>query len=160
MQISGEAEVEAAAADVWALLVDPGRVAACIPGVEEVHEVDPTTFTGVVIAAVGPLSGRFAFRAGITEADPPAWLIAEIDGTDNVSRSTVRTRLAIRLEELAPERTRIRYVATVVTEGRLAIVGDMILRATAGAMFAQFARRLRDQFPGRSAPDPRPTGVA
>lgn len=154
MQISGVADIEAAREDVWAFLLDPGRVSACVPGIEEVREVGPATFTGVMTAAVGPLTGHFAFRAAIAEADPPASLAAEIDGTDDLSRSTVRTRLAIRLEPLAAERTRLRHDATVDIDGRLAIVGDMIVRATAGAMFAQFVRRMGDELALGSGPAP------
>lgn len=160
MNIAGATEVRASVGDVWAFLLDPNRVAACIPGAEQVRQVDPQTFTGVVTAAVGPLSGHFAFRTVIDQTDPPTALTAWIDGTDDVSRSTVRTRLAVRLEELAPDRSELRYEAVVTTEGRLAIVGDMILRATAGAMFAQFARRLGNDLAGDAHRDPRLAGAS
>jgi carbon monoxide dehydrogenase subunit G len=158
MRISGEAEVAAARADLWALLLDPVRVAACVPGVEEVDQVGPSSFTGAIRASVGPLSGRFAFQASIEETEPPARLTARIEGTDDISRSTVRTTLVLSLDAPDPLRTRLRHDATVDVEGRLAIIGDMILRATAAAMFGQFVRRVGDEL-GRS-PTGGPAGPA
>ncbi len=50
-----------------------------------------------------------------------------------------------RSSSLTPGRTRLTYRATVTTKGRLAIIGDMVLRATAGVMIGQVTRCLRDR---------------
>lgn len=39
----------------------------------------------------------------------------------------------------------MRYKATVTIKGRLSILGEMILRATAGAMIGEVAKRMRAQ---------------
>ena len=137
--------VEASPADVWALLLDVDRFASCIPGVEQVTPVDDRTFDGTILAAVGPMSGSFAFRASIIEAEQARALAARVVGTDSVTRSTVNADLMMTLNPLAATRTELTYHTTVDVQGRLAILGDMVLRATARMMLREFAARLRRQ---------------
>src|SRR5581483_11397808 len=91
---------------------------ACMPGVENVTQVDDRTFDAAIAASVGPISGRFNFRAHIVESNPPTEMAAQ---------------------------TALAYRATVEVKGRLAILGDMVLRATAALMMEEATRRLRAQ---------------
>jgi carbon monoxide dehydrogenase subunit G len=49
------------------------------------------------------------------------------------------------LDPLSAEQTALAYQANVEVKGRLAILGEMVLRATAALMVEEASRRLREQ---------------
>jgi hypothetical protein len=141
----------APAAVVWDRLLDPHTLAACIPGAEEVTQLDARTFSAAIQASVGPISGKFAFRAQIVDCQPPSQLTARVEGVDSVTRSTVHSDTVLTLEPLGPAETALRYQATVQIHGRLAILGEMVLRTTAALLLAECARRLQEQVAGHAS---------
>jgi uncharacterized protein len=137
--------VAAPAERVWAFLLDPNCIAACMPGVENVTQIDDRTFDAAISASVGPISGKFAFRAHIVESNPPTEMAAHVDGVDSVTKSTIKVQMDMALDPLGPDETALAYRATVDVKGRLAILGEMVLRATAALMIEEATRRLRAQ---------------
>jgi carbon monoxide dehydrogenase subunit G len=135
--------IDAAAQTVWDFLLDVERSSACVPGVKRVQVVDDRTFDGAIEARVGPIAGEFAFRAEIVESDPPRQLRAEVKGTDSVTKSTVEMSVTIALRALDASTTELAHHADVQVRGRLAILGDMVLRATATLILEDFGKRLR-----------------
>jgi carbon monoxide dehydrogenase subunit G len=145
LRFSDALTLEASPRAVWDLLLDPDRFAACIPGVQHVSRVDERTFDGAILASVGPMSGTFDFRATIVDSQALEALAARVDGTDSVTHSTVAADMQMRLRQGTPEQTELRYETTVEVDGRLALLGDMLLRATGTVMLREFGARLRRQ---------------
>jgi carbon monoxide dehydrogenase subunit G len=137
--------------EVWEFLLDPDRFASCIPGVEQVRRVDDRTFDGTILASVGPISGSFDFRARIVESTPPSELAATITGTDSVTKSTMTTDTTVRLTEADGGQTELDYQAQIEIGGRMAILGDMVVRATATLLVEEFMKRVREQLEGKAA---------
>jgi hypothetical protein len=145
MNFDGKVMVEAQRAKVWDFLLDVNRFASCVPGVEEVTQLDERTFDGSISARVGPISGSFSFRASIVDSKPPDELTARVEGKDSVTSSTLNGLMNMSLRGNAPDRTELVYSANIEVKGRLAILGDMILRATAALILDEFIRRLKSQ---------------
>ena len=143
MNFEGSIAIKAPREKVWELLLDIDRFSACVPGVEEVTQVDERTFDGVIQATVGPMSGKFSFRAQIVESTPPSEMVTELNGTDSVTKSTVRSTTRMTLNAISEQQTDLRYASTVDIQGRLAILGDMVMRATATLILEEFANRVR-----------------
>jgi carbon monoxide dehydrogenase subunit G len=137
--------LDAPAARVWELLLDVNRFAACMPGVDEITQIDDRTFDGVMTARVGPVAGKFAFRAQIVESDPPRELAAKVEGTDSVTKSKLTADMSMTLTPQGEGQTQLSHRATVEMHGRLAILGDMVMRATASLLIDEFGKRLRQQ---------------
>jgi carbon monoxide dehydrogenase subunit G len=145
MKLEGAIDIAAAPDAVWTMLIDPVDLAACVPGVGEVRQIDDRTFEGTVRAAVGPIDGNFSFRSVMTRVDFPDGLVVDVEGTDSMTKSRVLAHIEAAVVATAPDATTLTYRATVSTKGRLAIIGDMVLRATAGVMIGQVTRCLRDR---------------
>jgi len=143
--LEGKIEIRAPARDVWDFLVDIDRFASCVPGLERATQIDDRTFEGVVGAAVGPISGKFTFRSTIVESAPQASMTVQTDGTDSVTKSAVGAKLIVQLTESADNRTEMDYRADIAIKGRLAILGDMVMRATGALLLEEFARRLKEK---------------
>ena len=145
MILEGKIEIRAPAREVWDFLVDIDRFASCVPGLERATQIDDRTFEGIVGAAVGPISGKFTFRSTIVESAPPGSMTVQTDGTDSVTKSAVGAKLVVQLAENAEKRTEMDYRADIVIKGRLAILGDMVMRATGALLLEEFARRLKEK---------------
>lgn len=137
--------IHAPAEDVWDFLLDVNRFSACMPGVDQITQVDERTFDGQITASVGPMSGKFSFRANIVESKPPTELAARVEGTDSVTKSTLTADIGMTLTAMGERETQLRQQANIEIKGRLAILGDMVVRATASLLLDEFGKRLRQQ---------------
>lgn len=143
MKLDGRIEIAAPPRAVWDLVVDPVSLAACVPGVRDVRQLDDQTFAGSITAAVGPIEGDFSFTSVLARAVFPDDLEIQVQGTDSVTKSRLEANVQVSLSEFTTGATVLTYRATVNVKGRLAILGEMILRATASLMIAQVTRCLR-----------------
>lgn len=130
-----EAPVEA----VWALLEDVQRMAACVPGIENVEEVGPDTYNGALRIKIGPISAAFAGQVTITERTPLERLVAEVAGQDKSSASLVKATFTGQLNRVDTS-TQLDYEMDIALRGRLAQFGLTVVQATAKKMTADFAR--------------------
>jgi hypothetical protein len=126
----------------WDFLIDINKFSTCLPGIDEVTQIDDKTFDGIISAAVGPISGKFNFRSTILESKPPEQMVVQTVGTDSVTKSTVNADMTVDLRQVSEAKSQMDYKADVKINGRLAILGDMVLRATATLILQEFARRL------------------
>jgi carbon monoxide dehydrogenase subunit G len=145
MKLDGSIEIAAEAARVWAAIVDPVSLASCVPGVRGVRQVDDRTFEGSITASVGPIDGDFSFTSVLAEVNFPDRLVVAVEGTDSVTKSRLTADVTASLAEGAADRTVLSYHAVINVKGRLAILGEMVLRATAGVIIGQVTRCLRER---------------
>jgi carbon monoxide dehydrogenase subunit G len=143
MRFGGQVQVAAPVEAVWAVVVDPTSLATCVPGVHDVSRVDARTFEASVSASVGPIDGQFAFTAVITDQRPPTHLVVRVNGSDSVTRSRLEATVDVALTATDDHESTLVYEAMLKVHGRLAILGEMVLRATAGVMIDQVTRCLR-----------------
>ena len=142
MIFDGKIDLNVPIEEAWDFLIDINKFSACLPGIEEVKQIDDKTFEGVLSASVGPISGKFSFRSTIVESQPPNQMAVRTEGTDSVTKSTVNADMMVDLKKVAEQKTEMDYKADVKIKGRLGILGDMVLRATATLILQEFARRL------------------
>lgn len=152
MILEDSIRIDAPAQDVWDVLLDVDAIAGLMPGVESVTQIDDRTFDGTIVASVGPIAGTFSFRARILDSIPPRSMTAEVLGNDSVTNSTVRVDTGFTLAAADDRATDLAYRADVQIQGRLAILGDMVLRATAALILEEFAKRLRQRVTGDGQP--------
>ena len=69
-------------------------------------------------------------------------MVVRTEGTDSVTKSTVNADMTVDLRKLTDNKTQMDYKADIKIKGRLAILGDMVLRATATLILQEFTRRL------------------
>lgn len=142
MIFDGKIDLDVPAEKAWDFLIDINKFSTCLPGIDEIKQVDDKTFDGMISATVGPISGKFSFRSTIIESRPPEQMVVRTEGTDSVTKSTVNADMTMNLVRAADDKTEMNYRADVQIKGRLAILGDMVLRATATLILQEFARRL------------------
>jgi carbon monoxide dehydrogenase subunit G len=152
VKLAGQIEIAAPADRLWSLINDPIALASCIPGVQNVRQIDGRTFGGSITAAVGPMEGHFEFTAVIEESTFPSALVVELSGVDSMTNSQLVATVRSSTESIDPLRTRLVYAAVINIKGRLAILGEMVLRATASVMIGELLKCLKARLEAVSAP--------
>ena len=142
MILDGKIDLNVPAEKAWDFLIDINKFSTCLPGIDEVKQIDDKTFDGIISATVGPMSGKFNFRSTILESRPPEQMVVRTEGTDSVTKSTVNADMTVDLRRLSDTKSQMDYKADVKIKGRLAILGDMVLRATATLILQEFTKRL------------------
>jgi carbon monoxide dehydrogenase subunit G len=153
MNISGEHRLSADRERVWTALHDPEILRGCIPGCEDVQAVGSDQFVGRLMARVGAVSTVFTGRLFISdESFPKGWqLNAHAESpTAGWADGTARIHLAS-----VAGGTVVTYRLHVDPGGRLASVGDRLLRAVAVRMANDFFTRLTELLmPSEPAKEP------
>jgi uncharacterized protein len=142
MILDGKIDLNVPAEKAWDFLIDINKFSTCLPGIDEVTQIDDKTFDGIISATVGPMSGKFNFRSTILESRPPEQMVVRTEGMDSVTKSTVNADMTVDLRRVSDTKSQMDYKADVKIKGRLAILGDMVLRATATLILQEFTRRL------------------
>ena len=142
MIFDGKIDLEVPMQKAWDFLIDIKKFSTCLPGIDEVKQIDDKTFDGIISATVGPISGKFNFRSTIVDSRPPEQMVVRTEGTDSVTKSVVNADMTVDLRSLSDTKSHMDYRADIKIKGRLAILGDMVLRATATLILQEFTRRL------------------
>jgi carbon monoxide dehydrogenase subunit G len=131
---------------VWPVMVDIGRIASCIPGLERVDERETLKlYHAVMKQKVGPFKLEVPATIVVEEHAEPDFLRARAQGRDKFTGTTMDAVLHIRLASSAEGGTRLDVEATLQIAGRLASLGYSIIKKKAEENFAEFETRLRSQ---------------
>src|SRR5690348_5064480 len=113
MIFDGKIELEVTVQKDWDFLIDIIKFSTCLPGIDQVNQIDDKTFDGVISAAVGPISGKFNFRSSILESRPPELMVVRTEGMDSVTKSTVNANMTVDLRAISEAKTEMDYKADV-----------------------------------------------
>ena len=138
-----EFEVGAPIDTVWEFLLDPARLAPCIPGCDDLRVEDERTWRLRLTVKVGFLSTTQEVKLTITEANPPRHLVSVGRGEDKKLGGRTEVKTTLDLASVEPDTTRVRYRSEARVLGALGSVGDAVMRVKAGQMAAEFAARVR-----------------
>lgn len=144
MVIQDSFEVNAPVDEVWAVLQEIPRLGGLFPGVKQIEQLTPVSYRGELIVKVGPLRSSFRGEARILEQDPPKRIVAEVQGEDRATQTTVKVQFDGSLSPV-PEGTRLEYTADIALRGRLAQFGTAVIHTTAKRLTAEFANKLREE---------------
>lgn len=119
---------------------DAARVAACVPGVQDLIEVSPNTYTAVLVVRLGPIRATFQGSVAVDYSEAPARLTATGEGRDRSTGSIAKVSGSADLAETSPGVTTVTAVADLALRGRMAHFGTGVIRAAAGEMVNEFAK--------------------
>jgi uncharacterized protein len=120
---------------VWDFLLDPERIAPCLPGCESLEVEDAKTYRVRLTVKVGFLSTTQSLKVEIVESDRPRHLVS-------LARQ-VEVRNTLDLAPAAGSGTLVRYRSEVRVLGRLGSVGDAVMKVKAKQLAGDFAANVR-----------------
>ena len=128
---------------VRAFLDDVLAAARCLPGLEDIQAIEPDVYEGRVRVRIGPLGLNIAGRARLERGDDADGWRLQGEGRDGRAGAGVKASLEAHLAELAPDQTEVKLSADVQLSGRLAELGQPLIKRKADAMVQDFAENLR-----------------
>ncbi|HEY4769449.1 MAG TPA: SRPBCC family protein [Myxococcales bacterium] len=148
---------------VWSFLIDPERVARCLPGAAITGKLDDKTWQGTMTVKVGPVSSSYKGKVAFEKLDPSS-RTAEIvaQGQDVRGRGGADLRLTSTLAQKAPGETEVTTTSRVNITGILAQMGRGMVQDVSDQMFQIFSQRVRAELESAApatAPAAAPTAV-
>ena len=142
MEFEKATTVAAPIGRVWQMLLDPGVMGACVPGMESIDVVSDTEYLVNIYVKVSFVSARFKVRTRIVETQPPRYLRSEGAGEDSSLANSLRQSSEVFLTDQGGEATELRMKLKVEVCGRLGGFGMNIIKTKADRMWEDFGRNL------------------
>ena len=142
MKFSGELIVKAPREEVFDRLKDAQFFAACVDGVRDLKEIDPTHYAASFETKIAYIKFRFEVAVEMTRADRPEAIAAKIEGKPHGIVGRLSATSAASFVE-KDGGTAIQYVVEASLTGRLGSIGQPVLKSKAKEMERQFVQNLR-----------------
>ena len=147
-------QVRAPIATVWQFMLDPQKVAACMPGAVLEQVVDERTFLGAIKVKIGAITTSYKGRLQLTDVDEAAHSIKMKGEGRETSGGTAKASLASHMKALPDGGTEVVAEASVDLTGRIMQVGRGMIQGVSHQLFLQFVSAAQAQLeraPGRPA---------
>ncbi len=145
MKLNGAVIVNAPMEQVWNLFMDPTQLCRVIPGCEQARQLDETHYEAVLSVKVQFMTIRSNARGTLLKAEPPQHLVVELMGEPVAMAGAFRAQVSIDLSAIA-DATNVQYAMDLTMLGRLASLGEAIVRSTSRQLTAQFANNVSQFF--------------
>ena len=141
MQLSDSRDISADRETVWAALLSPEVLKACVPGCQEMTGSPEEGFEAVVVQKVGPVKATFKGQVTISNVNKPDSLTLSGEGKGGAA-GFAKGGADVRLEDIE-DGTRLHYEVEAKVGGKLAQLGSRIIDGFAKKMADNFFSRLQ-----------------
>lgn len=144
MDFKIDVTLPAEAAKIWLVFFDVQRVAALIPGCENVVEKEVlTSYSAIMKQKIGPFKLEVPTEIVVDERQEPKLVKLRATGRDKFTGTTLNMSLAVALDALPEGGTRLGVDSTVQVSGKLATLGYPVVKKKSEELFVEFEKRLR-----------------
>ncbi len=152
-EISQSFTLNAPIADVWEFLVDPERVAGCLPGAAITGKEGEDSYTGTMKVKVGPVASSYKGKVQFTNLDRESWTAdLKASGQDVKGKGGADMTMTSRLTEQLDGKTEVSVTSQVSITGILAQMGRGMIQEVSDQMFQQFSTAMKAQLEQEAAP--------
>ncbi|PPK70554.1 SRPBCC domain-containing protein [Actinokineospora auranticolor] len=139
---------------VWTALLDPERVAPCLPGTT-LTGVDGPRFTGTVKVKLGPISLLYRGTGEFTDRDDGSYrLVIKASGKDAKGNGTAAATVTLTLTADGPDSTTGNVATDLTITGKPAQLGRGLISEVGARLLDTFATNLADTL---TTPEPAAT---
>ncbi len=145
MKLKGAVTVNAPQEEVWRVFMDPTQFCRVIPGCEQARQLDKTHYEAILTVKVQFMTIRTKARGTLFEAVAPRHMVGELVGEPQAMAGAFRARVTI---DLVPKgnMTTVQYAMDLTMLGRLASLGEAIVRSTSQQLTKEFADNISKLF--------------
>lgn len=136
MELEGSQELAATPAEVWQALFDRDILEQAIPGCESLEQNSETSFSAVVKLKIGPVSARFKGNVELSDIVPGASCTLSGKGSGGIA-GFAKGDARVTLTSEGNVAT-LDYKADVTVGGKLAALGNRLIKSTAQKLTAEF----------------------
>ena len=140
MIIENEFDVAASPDKVFALMLDPERVATCIPGAQVTGRREDGSYDAHVTVKLGPVKMTYRGNVAIIESDPGARTAKMLaKGAEERGQGTAQATLQMAVAEREGGGSHVTVSADILVTGRVAQMGRGVMQDVARRMIGQMA---------------------
>jgi carbon monoxide dehydrogenase subunit G len=147
MKMTDHRDINAAPSAVFAAILDPEVLKACVPGAEEVAGNATDGYTARVTQKVGPVKATFTGQVTMSEMVQDERLTIYGEGKGGAA-GFAKGGAVVTLEALEDGGTRLAYDVEAKIGGKLAQLGSRIIDGFAKKMADQFFNKLKATIEG------------
>lgn len=142
MIIEGKFTVKAPIQKLWDTLFDVQALATCLPGTEEIKQIDEKTYDVTMKQKVGIIKVTMKGRQTLTKVEAPNHLEMEGEAEDVTKLGRMKDKVTMDLKETGSGEVEISYNIDVSMVGKLAMFGDRVMRSKATEIEREFVKNL------------------
>ncbi len=144
MHVDEHVTVPLALGDAWDFVWQVDLLAGCVPGCTGVKMIEQGKhYTGRVADRVGPYRVEMDLDVTVQESTAPEMIRVLVSGQDRKMGTTQRMDLTVRLVELGPAQTRLDIGAEVEILGKIAALGQFVVKRKVTDVIKKFGENLR-----------------
>ncbi|MFY9611430.1 MAG: SRPBCC family protein [Blastocatellia bacterium] len=133
-------EVQAAVQRVWEYLIDPARVAVCLPGAELLESHDDQTYLGAVKVKVGPVTMSYKGVVRFTELDEEARVVRLVgEAREAGGGGSAKLSMRSKVIPLSGGGSQVVVEAEVDLVGKIVQFGRGMIEEVSRQLFRQFS---------------------
>lgn len=159
MKLASSFSVPGSPDKVLTLFLDPAIMQACLPGCEDMAQVDDNTYRGTLLNEVAHVKFKATFAAEVTERDipsdptQPAQIRAVLKGEDRRLGSTVKLDALLLVSPGSDtDNSLVSYEIEMAMWGKLGRLGESVIRRRTAEVETQFAEALAAVCAGKPVP--------
>jgi len=151
MKLTDTREIAAPPSQVWAAILNPEVLMACVPGCESMSGSPESGFEAVVVQKVGPVKARFTGVVTLSDMEPEQGL--KITGEGKGGPAGFAKGGAVVRMEPSETGTLLTYDVEANVGGKLAQLGSRIIDGFAKKMADEFFDRFKQAIEGPAIED-------
>jgi len=151
IEIEEKFTVNAPLERVWDFVMDPHRVAACMPGAKLDEVVGEGNFVGSIRIKVGAITAAYKGKVEFTAVDAAAYSVElSAQGTETGGGTAKATMKSV-LRALPDGHTELVATASVDLTGRIMQVGRGMIQGVSHQLFKQFVAKAKQDLEAEDA---------
>lgn len=150
MELEKSLTLQAPPAQVWALLLDPGVMAACVPGMQSIEVLSEISYRARMEVKIAFITARFTLLTNVVEQRPPHYLRSEGTGEDKSVASSLKQTSEMFLDAREDGGTELRMKVRVDVFGRLGSFGLSAMKTKADRLWQAFGEAFAARLAGAS----------
>jgi hypothetical protein len=143
IEIEEKFEVAAPIDAVWQFVMDPHKVAACMPGAKLEEVLDERNFVGSIRVKVGAISAAYKGKVQLTEVNAVTYTVEMAAEGTETGGGTAKGTMSSALRAVGDGRTELVATATVDLTGRIMQVGRGMIQGVSHQLFKQFVAKAK-----------------
>ncbi|MGQ9501835.1 MAG: CoxG family protein [Anaerolineae bacterium] len=124
---------------IWSYIFEPTSLARLIPGCQQLTQVGPDEYHGIIRVGIAAVSGTYRTQVKIREQRQPEY--CAFDGVVDGPTGAIKGSVTFTLCETDNHRTQLSYEAHAMISGALATLSGRLIESVARSLIHQsFAR--------------------
>ena len=156
MHFENTVTVKAPIEEIWDFYWEhEERVFPCIKGFQKAEVIDPSKkYKLYIMEKVGPFKVNFAVEVEITEMEKLKCVKGKATGKDSRIASRFSQQGVLKLKNISPDETELFFTTDVSIFGKLAVLGNRIIKRKADEAMEYFARSIKAQLENNGGVQP------